>query len=205
MANSKRDTQGWMQTIKRNAVVATVVVFVCVAVYLNWNYQNDGAADAGKTLGEAALVGNQSAGDPLVDGAVQPQSQQQEGNTTVSADAYFADARLNRQQARDSALSILRQTADSQDADQTTRDQAGAAIQTMAGYTVTEAQIENLVVAKGYVDCVAFIGENSLSVVVQVPEGELTAVDTARITDIAVQETGMSADQIRIIGVEAGK
>ncbi len=204
MANSKRDTQGWMQTIKRNAVVATVVVFVCVAVYLNWNYQNDGAADAGKTLGEAALVGNQSTGDPLVDGAVQSQSQQ-EGNTAASADAYFADARLNRQQARDSALSILRQTADSPEADQTTRDQAGAAIQTMAGYTVTEAQIENLVVAKGYVDCVAFIGENSLSVVVQVPEGELTAVDTARITDIAVQETGMSADQIRIIGVEAGK
>lgn len=202
MANSKRNPQRWMQTIRRNAVVATVVVFVCVAVYLNWNYQNEGVADTGKTLGEAALVGNQS-GDPLVDGAWQ----QGEGaaSAAASADAYFADARLNRQQARDSALSILRQTADNPDADQVTKEQAGAAIQTMAGYTVTEAQIENLVVAKGYVDCVAFIGENSLSVVVQVPEGELTAVDTARITDIVVQETGMSADCIRIIDVEGGK
>lgn len=202
MANSKRDPKVWMQTIKRNAVVATVVLFVCVAVYLNWNYQNEGVTDAGKTLGEAALVGNQSR-DPLVDGtAQQPEG---DGQVTTSADAYFADARLNRQQARDSALSILRQTADSPDADQTTKAQAGAAIQTMAGYTVTEAQIENLVVAKGYADCVAFIGEDSLSVVVQVPEGELTAVDTARITDIAVQETGMSADRIRIIDVAGGK
>lgn len=201
MANNKRDPQRWMQTIRRNAVVATVVVFVCVAVYLNWNYQNEGVTDTGKTLGEAALVGNQSS-DPLVDGTGQPEG---ETPTPASADAYFADARLNRQQARDSALSILRQTADSPDADQLTKDQAGAAIQTMAGYTVTEAQIENLVVAKGYVDCVAFIGENSLSVVVQVPEGELTAVDTARITDIAVQETGLSADRIRIIDVAGGK
>lgn len=201
MANNKRDPKVWMQTIKRNAVVATVVLFVCVAVYLNWNYQNEGMTDAGKTLGEAALVGNQS-GDPLVDGAAQQPAG--DGQTT-SADAYFADARLNRQQARDSALSILRQTADSPDTDQTTKAQAGAAIQTMAGYTVTEAQIENLVVAKGYTDCVAFIGEDSLSVVVQMPEGELTAVDTARITDIAVQETGMSADRIRIIDVAGGK
>ncbi len=201
MANNKRDPQRWMQTIRRNAVVATVVVFVCVAVYLNWNYQNEGVTDTGKTLGEAALVGNQSS-DPLVDGTGQPEG---ETPTPASADAYFADARLNRQQARDSALSILRQTADSPDADQLTKDQAGAAIQTMAGYTVTEAQIENLVVAKGYVDCVAFIGENSLSVVVQVPQGELTAVDTARITDIAVQETGLSADRIRIIDVAGGK
>ena len=201
MANSKRDPKMWMQTIKRNAVVATVVLFVCVAVYLNWNYQNEGLTDAGKTLGEAALVGSQSS-DPLVDGtARQPEGEGQ----TASADAYFADARINRQQARDNALSILRQTADSPDADQTTKAQAGAAIQTMAGYTVTEAQIENLVVAKGYADCVAFIGEDSLSVVVQVPEGELTAVDTARITDIAVQETGMSADRIRIIDVAGGK
>ena len=145
MANSKRDPKMWMQTIKRNAVVATVVLFVCVAVYLNWNYQNEGMTDAGKTLGEAALVGNQS-GDPLVDGAAQQPAG--DGQTT-SADAYFADARLNRQQARDSALSILRQMADSPDTDQTTKAQEGAAIQTMAGYTVTEAQIENLVVAKG--------------------------------------------------------
>ena len=58
-----------MKLWKRNAVVAAIVLFVCVAVYLNWNYPND-TADAGKTLGEAALVGSQT-GDPLVSGAPQ--------------------------------------------------------------------------------------------------------------------------------------
>ena len=41
-----------MKLWKRNAVVAAIVLFVCVAVYLNWSYQQE-AADTGKTLGQA--------------------------------------------------------------------------------------------------------------------------------------------------------
>ena len=72
------------------------------------------------------------------------------------------------------------------------------AIQTMADYTVTEAQIENLVLAKGYADCVAFMGEDSISVVVSAPEG-LQAADVARIKDIVIQETDYTAPQIKIM------
>ena len=56
-----------MKVWKRNAVVAAIVLFVCVAVYLNWSYQSGETADAGKTLGEAALVNGQTS-DPLVGG-----------------------------------------------------------------------------------------------------------------------------------------
>ena len=44
----------------------------------------------------------------------------------------------------------------------------------LASYTLKEAQIENLVTAKGYADCVAFMGEDSVSVVVSTDTGELT-------------------------------
>mgnify|MGYP002508660951 CR=1 FL=1 len=67
--------------------------------------------------------------------------------------AYFAAARLNRQQARDSALSLLQDAAGREDADEAVKTQVNDTIQTMADYTVTEAQIENLVIAKGYADC----------------------------------------------------
>ena len=50
-----------MKLWKRNAIAAAIVLFVCGAVYLNWSYSQDTAA--GKTLGEAALVGSQQ--DPL--------------------------------------------------------------------------------------------------------------------------------------------
>ena len=46
-----------MKLWKRNAVVVAIVLFVCAAVYLNWSYQKEGDTEAGKTLGQAALVG----------------------------------------------------------------------------------------------------------------------------------------------------
>lgn len=196
MANTKGKNEAWMQIVRRNSVVAAVVLFVCVAVYLNWNYQNGGQTDAGKTLGNAALVAGET-NDPLLGGSTAQEGTQTEGDT--SASSYFANARLNRQQARDSALSMLQEASTSAQADQAMKEQTNAAIQTMADFTVTEAQIENLVVAKGYRDCVAFIGEDTVSVVVQVPGGQLTDVDTARITDIVTQTTEFTASQIKII------
>ena len=38
-----------MKLWKRNAVVAAIVLFVCVAVYLNWSYSQDGAGETADT------------------------------------------------------------------------------------------------------------------------------------------------------------
>lgn len=205
--------KGLSQLWKRNAVVAVIAVFVCAAVYLNWSYEQE----AGKTLGESTMVGNE---DPLVSGntdssgsssSAQKEDGAQQGDQssangeqtgTESGDDYFANARLNRQQSRDSALSLLQEAAAREDADQTLRDEANQSIQTMADYTVTEAQIENMIVAKGYTDCVAFIGDNSLSLAVAAPERGLTDADTARILDVVSQNAGFTADQVTIIEVE---
>ena len=137
------------------------------------------------------------------DGQTGEGAQAQEGTSQTGAASsdYFSTARLNRQQSRDSALALL-QDAAGEDADQTLKDEANETIQAMADYTVTEAQIENLVIAKGYADCVAFIGENALSLAVAAPEGGLTDTDTARIVDVVHQTTGFTADQVKIISVD---
>ena len=69
----------------------------------------------------------------------------------------------------------------------------------MAAYTTAEANIENLVTAKGYTDCVAFLSEDSISVVVSNNGTALTETDTAKISEIVQEETGLSASQIKII------
>ena len=202
------------QLWKRNAVVAAIALFVCAAVYLNWNYGKEGAEGVGKTLGQSTMVGGKTQ-DPLVQGnsstpAAPDSSAGQTGGDAQSTgqtegtsnSAYFATARLNRQQARDSALSLLQDAAAREDADETVKNQLNDNIQTMADYTVTEAQIENLVVAKGYADCVAFIGEDTLSLAVAAPEGGLTEADTAKIVDVVNRTAGFNADQISIIEVE---
>lgn len=207
----KTKGKGLSQLWKRNAVVAAIALFVCAAVYLNWSYEQEAA---GKTLGESTLVGSE---DPLLGGAAggasssgaEDGAQTEEGGqaeqgtsqTGSPSSDYFSTARLNRQQSRDSALALL-QDAAREDADQTLKDEANETIQAMADYTVTEAQIENLVIAKGYADCVAFLGENALSLAVAAPEGGLTDTDTARIVDVVNQTTGFTADQVKIIAVE---
>ena len=191
-----------MKLWKRNAVVAAIVLFVCVAVYLNWSYQKDEVdVDAGKTLGQAALVGGKT-NDPLLAATPAPAESGEPGDTAAPTTGYFSTARLNRQQARDSALGMLQDTLNSDASEEAAKADAGAAIETLAASTVSEAQIENLVIAKGYADCVAFISEGGVSVVVSNVENGLQDADVARITEIVKNETGVPASQITIIGAE---
>ena len=190
-----------MNVWKRNAVVAAVVLFVCGAVYLNWSYQKGQTEAAGKTLGEAELVSMQTS-DPLLSASPDPAASPAAAaapSDAAKGSGYFDSARLNRQEARDSALSILQEAVADENASETMKEESGAAIQTLADYTVSEAQIENLVTAKGYADCVAFISDGSASVVVSATEEGLTDADVARITEIVTDETGFEASSIKII------
>lgn len=190
-----------MKLWKRNAVVAAIVLFVGVAVYLNWSY-NDKAAggesdDGEKLLGQSSLVNGEADEDDMNGQTVS--GMETEVNTSTG---YFATARLNRQQARDNALELLQQAAADEKADPAMIDEANASIQVMAAYTMSEAQVENLVTAKGYGDCICFINDNSASVVVSSTENGLNESDIAKIVEIVQQETGLSADQIKIIETE---
>lgn len=80
-------------------------------------------------------------------------------------------------------------------------NEASLALQVLASYTVAEAQIESLVTAKGYEDCVVFMGEDSCSVVVADPDG-VDSTDAARIKDIVISETDYTAAQIKIMEAE---
>ena len=190
---------------KRSAVVATVLVFVCAAVYLNWRYAGNVAEQAAANQGTEQQVLEQENGEStkvlgdaaLVGGEVVDASQ-----AASASSGYFDTARLSRQQSRDNALSLLREAAAQEGAEQAAVDEANQAIQTMAAATMTEAQIENLITAKGYTDCVAFLGEDSISVVVSAMENGMTDSDAARIGEIVMEQTGLSADQIKIIEAE---
>ena len=65
-----------------------------------------------------------------------------------------------------------------------------------------EAQIESLVIAKGYADCVAYINEEGISVAVASPEGGLLQDDVAVIADIIMTQSDFSMDEIRVVEVQ---
>ena len=194
---------------KRNAVVVTMALLVCAAAALNWKYTGQQAAGTAQT-GQTTQTEQQGDGTKILGEAELVSGVEDDGVQEASAGAgdeeavytgsdYFASARLTRQQARDNAISLLQEAANEENASEEVANEASEGIQVLAGYTMKEAQIENLVTAKGYTDCVAFMGEDSISVVVSSDTGELTAEDVAKITDITMTETGYPASSIRIM------
>ena len=202
---------------KRNAVVATMAILVCAAVALNWKYAGtfdefpvDSSPSGTKLLGEATLVSNpekaseDSAPVSAAPDSAAPVDAPSDASGISDAAAYsgadyFASARLTRQQARDNAVSLLQEAAQRPDASEAAQNEASEGIQVLANYTMKEAQIENLVTAKGYQDCVAFMGDGSVSVVVSTGDEALQAEDVARIADIAMSETGFPASGVKIM------
>ena len=173
-----------MKKAKRNILIATVLVFVCAAVYLNWSYNR---ADESEPVGAE-------------DGADDQQSVSA-GNEDSD---YFAQARLTRQTSRDEALSLLETAAASESASQETIDGAMDAIAAMATWSMQETQIENLLLAKNFGDCVVYISSDGVTVAVPAPIEGLSAASVAQITETIIGETGCTAEDIRVIEVKGG-
>ena len=95
----------------------------------------------------------------------------------------------------------MKEASENEGVDESTANEAAKSIQTLASYTLSEAQIENMITAKGYDDCVVFLSEDGVSVVVSAGEDGLQTEDVARITDIVKQETGLGAECIKIMEV----
>ncbi len=176
-----------MKNRKRNIALLAVLMCVCAAVLLNWSYNNRwGRADKVMTAAEDEQLAEANA---TKDGALNS--------------GYFAEARLTRQVSRDEALQLLQNAASADAASQETIDSAMNAIAAMATCSMQEAQIENLLLAKDFTDCVVYIGNGAVTVAVPAPIDGLSEEQVAQITDIICTETEYDASQLNIIEVKA--
>ncbi len=180
-----------MKLWKKNLVALAILVTVCGGIYANWQYSQDQAVanlddtlDAGKILSSDTLV-------------MSSDTDMMQDNTTVSN--YFAAVRLSRQEARDSAVALIQEAMayNSEGEAAQTNEQLESIVQT----ALCEAQIESLVIAKGYADCVAYISDGGISVAVAAPEGGLAQNDVAVIADIILTQSDFTMDDIRVVEV----
>jgi len=181
---------------KKMAVICVTALLLCMAVYLNWNYQkSDGipdltVSDGGDIIDSNRVLGDlQYVSDTPDDGEV----------SSVGQSDYFAEVRLTRQITRDEALSILREGSSNTDTSEAARDAASVEMSKLAASAVRETRIESLIKAKGFSDCVCIISDSSVNVVVPSGEDGLNAQDVAKIKDIAVNECEISAEAVKIV------
>ncbi len=181
-----------MKNWKKNLIAGAILLTVCSGIYLNWVYSGgENTQDLEDTLDTEKVMS-----DALLD--LGDSSVQVGGDSNTVTD-YFAAVRLSRQEARDSAVTLLQEAMAYGDQEQIDKsnEQLEAIIQT----ALCEAQIESLVIAKGYADCVAYMSESGISVAVAAPENGMQQTDVAIITDIVLSQTDMTMSDIRVVEV----
>ena len=187
-----------MKIWKKNMVAAAVLVTVCAGIYVNWLYTEENAAasltqtlDAEKVMSDDMLV---------LSGDMAAIASGEEVQTTASD--YFATVRLSRQQARDSAVNLL-QEAMAYSTDTSSKDvESAMELEEIVQTALSEAQIESLIIAKGYADCVAYMAGEGISVAVSSPEGGLQKEDVSVIADIIMTQSDYSLEDIRVVEVQ---
>jgi len=186
-----------MKVWKKNMVAAAVLVTVCAGIYVNWLYTEDMAAasledtlDAEKVMSDEALV---LSGDMAALAAGE--------EVVTTATDYFAAVRLSRQQARDSAVNLL-QEAMSYSGEGVKEVESAMELDEIVQTALSEAQIESLIIAKGYTDCVAYMSAEGISVAVSAPEGGLQQEDVAVIADIVMTQSEYDLADIRVVEVQ---
>lgn len=166
---------------RKQIILAALVLALGVAIVLNWKFTgSDTVTGTTSTLGAASYVSSTS--------------------TASSTDAYFSSARLTREQTRAKAEETLQTTINSVSASNADKQSAEAAIEALASNITKEGTVESLIKAKGFSDCVCFINDDSITVVVAPKSGDsLSGSEIAQVKDIVLEQTNISSDNIKII------
>lgn len=164
----------------KSIVVLASVLVIGLAVYLNYRWFYDPLSSLG--YGE----GNMS--DQVTDST---------GTSAEGEEDYFTATALVRQQSRDEAIDVLKSVSENEEADEEARADARAKIAKIAEDIQNESNIETLVKAKGFEECIAVIGDGSVSVIVKAES--LQAAQAAQILSIAYESTGINPENISII------
>lgn len=182
-----------MKKWKKNLVAAGILVTVCCGIYVNWLYSGGEVENLEDTLASDKVMS-----DTLLDlGNDTPVSGSDNTNTLMN---YFAAVRLSRQEARDSAVTLLQEAMAYGDEAQIAA--TNAQLEEIIQAALCEAQIESLVIAKGYADCVAYMTDDGITVAVAAPEGGLQATDVAIVADIILSQSDYTMADIRVVEVQ---
>ena len=167
----------------KSVMVFVAVVLIGVAVYVNYRLFYDPTDNIG--FGDSNMSGSFD-------------DSQNTGADAEGEENYFTLTALNRQQSRDEAIDVLKLVAESEEASAEAKADAGEKLSQIALDIQNEANIETLVKAKGFEECVAVISDGAVSVIVS---GEsLQAAEAAQILAIVYGATGISPENVSIIG-----
>ncbi len=191
-----------MKINKKQLVMLSLSLVVCVAVYLNWRFLQDGEYKSDTVSGTYDTVDTTKENEKLENGEDNKilGEAQYVSSAGSSVDEYFTNSRLTRKQSKDEAIELLNTVVSNESSSAESVAKANAEISALAAETELEGTVESLIKAKGFEDCVVFISSDLVNVVVKT-EG-LTPEQAAQINEIVVSQTDISVSNIKIVEVK---
>jgi len=181
---------------RRQLVMATMVVALGAAVFVNWYFtkphlQTD---DGVKTV---EVVTEKSDTVNLGDAEYVNGTTKAPVDKAKDTQEYFAQAKLNRSTAHDKALETLNSVISNSNSSKSAVENASAELTKLSNLIKQEADIENLIKAKIGGDCLVVINGTKAEVVVG--KGTLNDNVIMQIKEIVINQSEITADNITII------
>lgn len=191
----------------RKATAITLAAALVIAVYLNWQY-----ARTGVTLEEDAV--NVSAvsqetvpvTDELMTEAEAANKNYGEAQLVSvannSGSKFFEEARLKRTKAHDEAMDSIQKALKSASLSTEEKKEYTSQLTGNLADLNAENEIETLVKAKGFADCLCFLQSGRADLTVMTSGDALTAAQVAQIRDIVLSKSSVTAQNITVVEVK---
>lgn len=199
----------------RRATAITLAAALVVAVYLNWQYARTGVSLNEDAVNVSAAVETQAepTAEVVTDGLMtEAEAVSSAGKNygeaqlvSVANDSgtkFFEEARLKRQKAHDAALDTIQKTLKSSGL---SAEEKKTYAQELTGNLEdlhAENEIETLVKAKGFADCLCFLQSGRADLTVMTAGDALTAAQVAQIRDIVLSKSSVTAQNITVVEVK---
>ena len=194
----------------RKATAITLAAALVIAVYLNWQY-----ARTGVTLEEDAV--NVSAVSqetiPVTDELMTEAEAVSSANKNYgeaqlvsvannSGSKFFEEARLKRTKAHDEAMDSIQKALKSASLSTEEKKEHTSQLTGNLADLNAENEIETLVKAKGFADCLCFLQSGRADLTVMTSGDALTAAQVAQIRDIVLSKSSVTAQNITVVEVK---
>ena len=197
------------------ATAITLAAALVVAVYLNWQYARTDVSLNEDAVNVSAAVETQAepTAEVVTDGLMtEAEAVSSAGKNygeaqlvSVANDSgakFFEEARLKRQKAHDAALDTIQKTLKSSSL---SAEEKKTYAQELTGNLEdlhAENEIETLVKAKGFADCLCFLQSGRADLTVMTAGDALTAAQVAQIRDIVLSKSSVTAQNITVVEVK---
>lgn len=182
---------------KKQIIMACLTSILAIAVYVNYVISD---TDHDNGMMAENMTQSEDYGETRFVNAGQSDLTNLENLENVNAEDYFAQARIDKAASRDEAVQTLQSIMGGGDITENEAVVNAMAAVELSQMTELENKIESLIKAQGYNDCLVYLDEDDVKVVVQ-SEG-LDTAQAAAIKDILLSESTVLAQNIRIFEVK---